>query len=1001
MSEEPGNQRREGDEKFPWKNGLKDSEVPAAAYAEVERLIQAALNSSDEVLKLDFSNFELVTLPPTLPEDLSKLQNLSTLDLRGNQLAELPQDFSNLQNLSTLNLSRNQLAELPQDFSKLQNLSELFLSSNQLAELPLDFSNLQNLSTLNLSRNPLPDDLLAAAGRGVQELFAYLAQSKSVQWEGKVILIGEGQVGKTKLLRALCGERLNKPDITHGLERHDLKLDHPDGEMEINCHGWDFGGQVSYRPTQQLFFSASAIYLVVWNPRIDGTREKLRSWMDQVRSSVGENVRFLIVGTCADIEYLPRSLPQKEELIEIFGNCLREDDFYDVGLPDADKGSPSGVDALKQAIAQRATHDKRFFRQEVRDDWLPLRNAAEDTDRTHYSWKEFQKLAEDYCFEGETEIRNFCEHHDRLGLLIYQPTETSVKDLVITRPEWLTWAIHRIATNEFVLEQGGLIDRQLFSAILGEYEPEPGVRYPVETHGALLKLMEGCLVCYPVTETENDDQLWLFSLSVNRKKPEDLATIWPESVPEGLIQDVAIYQFSTERDDGNPNEYFLDLELKGVIYKLIVLLHKFSLGWESGDPTLNRHWNRGLVIRTPDGVGNALIQLKETRASSGQEMMTDLWITARGIKPGEVIGAVKDDIQNLLADLLGCTVPKRQAWCGAHCKDEKMRQLGQFDWSEIQEERSLGNQVATCQACRKPLKIDDLLSTPEYGLAIGEGQKRQLREIFREDFSEVKDLIHLEGQASEIRDRKIHERVGEVNVGIFRLLKGVDRIESKVDMIATYLNDASVDAPRLMKVRETGRGLIFVKFQAVLLCEHSGTAPFVLDRLEKGVLQREQDGTLAGVYAFKIPRWWLRWFRKGVYALMSLAHPAIAVAGTIDAGINQLYNQSELGWVLAKESKAPNEQAAMSLLCAEGKREGGELRRIHNALKKAGVDIDSDGRGGLTRVMIAGTGKVRWVHRRFANLTVYGGTETEVEPATPKVAIQKASSTRPDDAADA
>jgi GTPase SAR1 family protein len=37
--------------------------------------------------------------------------------------------------------------------------------------------------------------------------------------------------------------------------------------MEITLNGWDFGGQRVYRPTHQLFFSAPAVYLVVWKPR--------------------------------------------------------------------------------------------------------------------------------------------------------------------------------------------------------------------------------------------------------------------------------------------------------------------------------------------------------------------------------------------------------------------------------------------------------------------------------------------------------------------------------------------------------------------------------------------------------------------------------------------------------------------------------------------------------------------------------------------------------------
>ena len=98
-----------------------------------------------------------------------------------------------------------------------------------------------------------------------------------------MILIGEGQVGKSCLLGALrCDPWEDDRLTTHGIEIKPVHVTDPGTGREITLNGWDFGGQPVYRLTHQLFFSAPAVYLVVWKPRegpkqdfVDRTRIKL------------------------------------------------------------------------------------------------------------------------------------------------------------------------------------------------------------------------------------------------------------------------------------------------------------------------------------------------------------------------------------------------------------------------------------------------------------------------------------------------------------------------------------------------------------------------------------------------------------------------------------------------------------------------------------------------------------------------------------------------------
>ena len=83
------------------------------------------------------------------------------------------------------------------------------LQRNQLRELPPEIARLNNLTTLDLGGNPLPDALLAAYKRGLDDLRTYLgslAEDAEALYEAKLVFVDEGGVGKSSLLAAMCGE---------------------------------------------------------------------------------------------------------------------------------------------------------------------------------------------------------------------------------------------------------------------------------------------------------------------------------------------------------------------------------------------------------------------------------------------------------------------------------------------------------------------------------------------------------------------------------------------------------------------------------------------------------------------------------------------------------------------------------------------------------------------------------------------------------------------------
>jgi internalin A len=142
------------------------------------------------------------------------------LILDANKLSVLPTSLGQLTSLHTLSLSDNQVTELPEWLGQLASLQALFLDGNQLSALPEAIGRLDKLQRLYLHNNPalnLPPEVLGPDWGDVEQvgktpanvraILAYYWRSRSQQSrtlsEAKLLLVGQGGVGKTSLVRYL------------------------------------------------------------------------------------------------------------------------------------------------------------------------------------------------------------------------------------------------------------------------------------------------------------------------------------------------------------------------------------------------------------------------------------------------------------------------------------------------------------------------------------------------------------------------------------------------------------------------------------------------------------------------------------------------------------------------------------------------------------------------------------------------------------------------------
>ncbi|MBS4098683.1 MAG: TIR domain-containing protein [Sulfuricella sp.] len=96
----------------------------------------------------------------------------------------------------------------------------------------------------------------------------------------KVVLLGEGTVGKTSLAHRLIDDQYVIKDRTHGMNVWPLALPAPEtADSEREALLWDLAGQEDYRLIHQLFLDQTALALLLVNSQKDDLFAEAGSWL--------------------------------------------------------------------------------------------------------------------------------------------------------------------------------------------------------------------------------------------------------------------------------------------------------------------------------------------------------------------------------------------------------------------------------------------------------------------------------------------------------------------------------------------------------------------------------------------------------------------------------------------------------------------------------------------------------------------------------------------------
>jgi internalin A len=512
-----------------------------------------------------------------LPESLGQLTQLRELSLSVNPIVSLPRTAGALKNLQSLTLAQTKLKHPAAALGELTGLQYLVLSHTPLTRLPAWIGNLRNLKGLNLSKNgavvlkwagsyafwnktfsgvypslvDLPDSIKQLSLEelylhGNEELgippevlgadWASVRRRREVKptnpraildWyfrsraeptqrlnEAKMLLVGQGGVGKTSLVHYLIR---NKPCDHAELPTEGINIDDwdiqgtkdADGKFErVKVHVWDFGGQEIMHATHQFFLTRRSLYLLVIDARAGEKESNIHYWLKIIQSYGGDSPVLVVVNKC---DQHPHEL-NETSLMRDYPNIRG---FIQTSCADG-----QGIATLRRAVGKHVRKLPHVF------DELPISYFAVKGElelvaaaRTYMPIEDYRQICARHTVEKpENQDRLIRFLHDLGVVLNFQDPDDPYgqNDPFVLNPEWVTDGVYAIVNDKLLkAKRDGLLTREELGAVLNALDG-----YPLNRHDFIVRKMMQFELAYQIGHGK--ETRWLIPELLDPNEPKSL-----------------------------------------------------------------------------------------------------------------------------------------------------------------------------------------------------------------------------------------------------------------------------------------------------------------------------------------------------------------------------------------------------------------------------------------------------------------------------------------------
>jgi internalin A len=389
-----------------------------------------------------------------------------------------------------LNCSKCEIKIVPQDFWLKPSLRELYLYETKVPGVPAEVLSLEPRQNCLESLHAHLDDLRAGS---------------TALLDVKLLVLGNGRVGKTQICRRLRGENYDdRVPSTHGVIVTTASLSAPDSSEPAALHIWDFGGQDIYHGTHALFMRTRAIFMIVWAPEDEASVEHvwegmsyrnhpLPYWIDTVRHlGAAESPVLIVQARCDRLEDNVHHLPAPAELLA----ALPHEELQYSALNNRKRA------ALDEALGEAAARVRGLdgetligagrLKVKQRLEGLLAADAAVLPEQRQYrtlTQKHFRQLCEEAG--GVAAPQHLLSYLHNAGIVFYQPG--LFDNRIILDQGWALDAIYAVFNREScyrpLRQLRGRFTREILEALVWR-------EYSAAEQEAFLGMMHSCGISF-------------------------------------------------------------------------------------------------------------------------------------------------------------------------------------------------------------------------------------------------------------------------------------------------------------------------------------------------------------------------------------------------------------------------------------------------------------------------------------------------------------------------
>ena len=478
----------------------------------------APLTPLHALTRIDCSRTRVGDLSP-----LAALHALVQIDCSGTQVSDLA-PLGALRALTRFGCSETQVSDLS-PLAEITSLSSISANHLTLAGTSVQILHLPVLEDFYCYRGRLrgaPAEILSHDQNDnclprIRAHFQDLAEGEVESRDVKLMILGNGCVGKTQLSRRLRDRSYdNALASTHGIIVELFDLRRGDQTDFARVHIWDFGGQDIYHGAHALFLRANAVFVLVWPEFESGAQAHdgltfrnypLRYWVDYVRQLGGNDAAVLIVQTRCDSQRDRRASPvPDDELREVFGagycEILQFSALNDRGLSGLTEKLSEAIESLResQGIARIGASRQRV---KARLEILRDEDAKLPQEQRRSRWltqDEFQRICAEERLVSEPEF--LLDYLHNVGVVFYR--RGLFEDRIVLDQSWALEAIYAVFNRNSCLRQlrqlRGRFTRPLLDALVWTDRP-------VSEQRLLIGMMESCGICFEVREGDEKAEI--------------------------------------------------------------------------------------------------------------------------------------------------------------------------------------------------------------------------------------------------------------------------------------------------------------------------------------------------------------------------------------------------------------------------------------------------------------------------------------------------------------